>query len=63
MDYEIKEAFSEIMEIPSIYRRDFIVNYLRHNMSKEESRQFLFKKTKADFMRKIVAFGVFGHAD
>lgn len=57
MDYEIKEAFNEIMEIPPIYRRDFIVNYLRHNMSKEEARQFLFKKTKADFMRKMVAEG------
>lgn len=57
MDYEIQEAYREIMEIPPIYRRDFIVNYLRRNMSKEEARQFLFRKTKADFMQKMVAEG------
>lgn len=57
MNYEIKEALNEIMEIPPIFRRDFIVNYLRRNMSKEEARQFLFRKTKADFMQKMVAEG------
>ncbi len=57
MNYEIKEAFNEIMEIPPIYRRDFIVDYLRRNMSKEDARQILFRKTKADFMRKMVAEG------
>ena len=57
MNHEIKEALNEIMEIPPIYRRDFIVDYLRHNMSKEEARQFLFKKTKAEFMQKMVAEG------
>ena len=45
------------MEIPPIYRRDFIVDYLRRNMSKEDARQFLFKKTKAAFMQKMVAEG------
>lgn len=57
MNYEIKEALNEIMEIPPIYRRDFIVDYLRRNMSKEDARQFLFRKTKADFMQKMVAEG------
>ena len=57
MNYEIKAALNEIMEIPPIYRRDFIVNYLRRNMSKEDARQYLFRKTKADFMQKMVAEG------
>ena len=57
MNYEIKEALNEIMEIPPIFRRDFIVNYLRRNMSKEDARQFLFRKTKADFVNKMVAGG------
>ena len=57
MNYEIKEALNEILEIPPIYRRDFIVDYLRRNMSKEDARQFLFKKTKTVFMRKMVAEG------
>ena len=45
MNYEIKEALNEIMD------------YLRRNMSKEDARQFLFRKTKADFMQKMVAEG------
>lgn len=57
MNYEIKEALNEIMEIPPIFRRDFIVNYLRHNMSKEDARQYLFRKTKANFIQKMVAEG------
>lgn len=57
MNYEIKEALNEIMEIPPIYRRDFIVDYLRRNMSKEDARHILFRKTKAEFMHKMVAEG------
>lgn len=57
MNYEIQEALNEIMDIPPIYRRDFIVNYLRHNLSTEDARQFLFRKTKAKFMQKMVAEG------
>lgn len=51
------------MEIPPIYRRDFIVDYLRHNMSKEEARQFLFRKTKAEFIHKMVAEGYISWED
>ena len=57
MNYEIKEALNEIMEIPPMDRRDFIVDYLRRNMSKEDARLFLFRKTKADFMQKMVSEG------
>ncbi len=57
MDYEIQEAYQEIMEIPPIYRRDYIVNYLRNNLPRDDARQFLFRKTKAGFMQKMVAEG------
>ncbi len=63
MNYEIQQALNEIMEIPPIYRRDFIVNYLRRNMSKEDARQFLFRKTKADFLQKMVAEGYISRED
>ncbi len=57
MKYEVLQALNEIMDIPPIYRRDFIVNYIRHNMSKEEARQFLFRKTKTNFLNKMVSEG------
>lgn len=41
MKYEVQQALNEIMEIPPIYRRDYIIEYLRYNMSTDESRQFL----------------------
>jgi len=63
VNYEIQQALNEIMEIPPIYRRDFIVNYLRRNMSKEDARQFLFRKTKADFLQKMVAEGYISRED
>jgi len=57
MKYEVQQALNEIMDIPPIYRRDFIVNYIRHNMSAEQARQFLFKKTKINFLQKMVSEG------
>ncbi|MBQ6576433.1 MAG: hypothetical protein IJL91_01620 [Bacteroidales bacterium] len=57
MNYEVQQALNEIMEIPPIYRRDFIVDYLRKNLPKDDARQFLFRKTKAFFMQKMVAEG------
>jgi hypothetical protein len=57
MKYEVQQALNEIMEIPPIYRRDFIVNYLRKNLPRDDARQFLFRKTKAGFMQKMVAEG------
>lgn len=63
MNYEIKEAYNEIMEIPPIYRRDFIIDYLRNNLSKDEARQYLFKKTKTEFVQKMIAAGYISQED
>ena len=57
MKYEVQQALNEIMEIPPIFRRDYIIDYLRHNMSAEQARQCLFKKTKINFLQKMVSEG------
>ena len=57
MDYEIQEAYREIMEIPPIYRRDYIVEYLRENLPKEDARKHLFRKTKTGFLIKMMEQG------
>lgn len=57
MKYEVQQALNEIMEIPPIFRRDYIIDYLRHNMSAEQARQVLFKKTKINFLQKMVSEG------
>ena len=57
MNNEIKEAFNEIMEIPPIFRRDYIVDYLRKNLPKDDARMHLFHKTKAGYLNKMIEEG------
>ena len=57
MNYEIQQAFNEIMEITPIYRRDYIVEYLRKNLPKDDARWHLFYKTKTQFISKMIQEG------
>ena len=57
MKYEVQQALNEIMEIPPIYRRDYIVEYLRENLPKEDARKHLFRKTKTGFLIKMMEQG------
>ena len=57
MKYEVQQALNEIMEIPPIYRRDYIVDYLRKNLPKADARMHLFHKTKAGYLNKMIEEG------
>ena len=57
MDHEIQQALSEIMEISPIYRRDYIVEYLRKNLPKDDARRHLFSKTKTEYLLKMMREG------
>ena len=57
MTLEIKEALNEIMEIPPIYLHDYIVDYLRKNLPKDDARRLLFQKTKSEFLVKMMEQG------
>ena len=58
MNYEVKEALKEIMDIPPIFRREFIVKYLRENLSREEARKYLIDKKKGDFVKVLLEEGL-----
>ena len=45
------------MEITPIYRRDYIVEYLRKNLPKDDARRHLFAKTKTQFIAKMISEG------
>ena len=57
MTYDVQQALSEIMEITPIYRRDYIVEYLRKNLPKEDARKHLFRKTKTEYLIKMMQEG------
>ena len=57
MLYEIRQALNEIMEIPPMYRRDFIIEYMRKYLPEEDARKILFEKTKEDLLAKMVSEG------
>ena len=57
MTYDVQLALNEIMEITPIYRRDYIVDYLRRNLLKEDARRHLFSKTKAEYIVKMIEQG------
>lgn len=55
MEFEVKEALNEIMEIAPMYRRDYIIRYIRENLPLEEAKRALFQKRKTDFLKTMVA--------
>ena len=57
MTYDVQPALNEIMEITPIYRRDYIVEYLRKNLPKEDARKHLFRKTKTEYLIKMMQEG------
>lgn len=57
MTYDVQQALNEIMEITPIYRRDYIVEYLRENLPKDDARWHLFSKTKTHFISKMIQEG------
>lgn len=57
MNYEVQQAFNEIMEISPIYRRDYIVDYLRKNLPEEDARRHLFCKRKTEYLIKMIREG------
>ena len=58
MNYEVKEALKEIMDIPPIFRREFIVKFLRENLSREEARRYLLDKKKNGFVKVLIKEGL-----
>ncbi len=57
MTYEMVEAIAEIMDIPPIFRRDYIIKYLKMNLTEKEARRFLFDKIGFVVLDKLVEEG------
>lgn len=54
MKYEIKKALDEIIEIAPMYRRDYIIRYVRENLPLEDAKEALFEKRKTEFLKTMM---------
>lgn len=51
------DALEEIMEIPPVYRRDFMIDYVRKYLPRGEAKHLLFLKDKEGFLDRLIADG------
>lgn len=51
---DIKMALNEIMDIAPMYRRDYIIRFLRENLPLEDAKRAFFQKTKSDFLKTMI---------
>lgn len=54
MKFEVKEALNEIMDIAPMYRRDYIIRFLRENLPLDDAKRALFQKRKADYLKTMI---------
>ena len=53
MYYEVAEALKEIMDLAPMYRRDYIMDYVRKNLPKEEAKKLFFEKNKKAYVTRM----------
>lgn len=52
---DIKMALNEILDIAPMYRRDYIIRFLRENLPLEDAKKALFQKRKKDFLKTMMS--------
>ena len=57
MNYEVKKALDEVMDIPPLYRRDWVAAYVRENLPREEAKAILFNKSRETYLQRMIAAG------
>lgn len=53
MVFEVKEALDEIQELPPMYRRDYIIEFVRKNLSHEDAKSLFFNKDKQAYINRM----------
>ena len=61
MTYDVQQALNEILDIPPMFRKEFIVRYLHENLPEEDARRVLFQK--ADYPLRLLEQGAFDRGD
>lgn len=45
------------MDLPPMFRRDYVIRFLRENLTEEDARRIYLRKTEADFLKRMIADG------
>ena len=54
---DVQNALKEIMEIPPMYRRDFIVDYIRKYLPKADAKKIVLRKNTDEFLCEMIERG------
>jgi hypothetical protein len=57
MIHEIQDALNEIMDMPPMFRREYIINYIRKNLPKDEAKKVYYTRNKLRYCEKMMDEG------
>ena len=53
MTHEIQEALREILEMPQMYRQEYIIDYIRKHLPKEEAMMIFIEKDYCEYIKRM----------
>lgn len=53
MIFEVKEALDEILGLPQMYSREYIIDFVRKNLPYEEAKILFFNKDKQAYIDRM----------
>ena len=53
MIFEVRDALKEIMNLDPMYRRDYVMDYVRKNLPPEDAKQLFFEKDKKAYIERM----------
>jgi len=57
MIFEVEDALKEIMDLAPMYRRDYILDYVRRNLPREDAKRLFFEKDKKAYIERMRSGG------
>ncbi len=57
MYYDIQEALNEIMDMPPMFRREYISDHIRKNLPKDEAKKVYNTRNKLRYCKKMMDEG------
>ena len=57
MFYDIQEALNEIMDMPLMFRREYIIEFIRKNLPEDEAKKVYYTRNKLRYCEKMMDEG------